>query len=107
YRAADRAEFILRQSEKTMKIDGAPAPSAYVCITNLNDQHALDGSAIATMVSFSGFKLPDFMGEYESPREAARARERHLPVFRLLKSIEEHSEIPQTFGGELPSEVFS
>lgn len=106
-RAADRAEFILRQSEKTMKIDGAPAPSAYICITNLNDQHALDGSAIATMVSFSGFKLPDFMGEYESPREAARARERHLPVFRLLKSIEEHGEIPQTFGGELPSEVFS
>ena len=107
YRAADRAEFILRQSEKTMKIDGSTAPSAYVCITNLNDQHALDGSAIATMVSFSGFKLPDFMGEYESPREAARARDRHLPVFRLLKSIEEHIEIPQTFGGELPSEVFS
>jgi hypothetical protein len=107
YRAGERAEAILNQSEKTMQIDGAPAPSAYVCITNMNDQHALDSSAIATMASFVGFKLPDFMGEYESPREAARARERHLPMFRLLKSMEEHSEIPQTFGGELPSEVFS
>jgi hypothetical protein len=104
-RAADRAEFILRASEK-MTIDGAPAPSAYVCITNMNDQHALDDTAIATMVSFVGFKLPDFMGNYGSLREAARARERHLPMFRLLKSIEEHREIPQTFGGELPSEVF-
>ncbi|OGA46676.1 MAG: hypothetical protein A3F74_20900 [Betaproteobacteria bacterium RIFCSPLOWO2_12_FULL_62_58] len=107
YRAAERAECILKQSEKIMEIDGAPAPPAYVCITNMNDQHALDDSAIATMVSFSGFKLPDFMSEYESPRDAARARERHLPMFRLLKSIEEHFEIPQTFGGELPSEVFS
>lgn len=107
YRAAERAEFILKQSEKTMQIDDAPAPSAYVCITNLNDQHALDSSAIATMASFVGFRLPDFMGEYESLREAVRARERHLPIFRLLKSMEEHNEIPQTFGGELPSEVFS
>ncbi|MBS0328924.1 MAG: SEC-C domain-containing protein [Proteobacteria bacterium] len=107
YRAAERAEFILKQSEKTMQIDDAPAPSAYVCITNLSDQHALDSAAIATMVSFVGFKLPDYMGEYESLREAVRARERHLPMFRLLKSIEEHNEIPQTFGGELPSEVFT
>lgn len=107
YRAADRAEFIVKQSEKIMEIDGGPPPSSYVCITNMNDQHALDDPAIATMVSFVGFKLPDFMGEYESPREAARARERHLPMFRLLKSMEQHTEIPQTFGGELPTEVFS
>lgn len=107
FRAAERAESILKQSEKTMEIDGAPAPPAYVCITNMNDQHSLDDSAIATMVLFSGFKLPDFMGEYKSPREAARARQRHLPIFRLFKSIKEHDEIPQTFDGELPSEVFS
>lgn len=107
FRAADRAERITKQSEKTMQTDGTPAPPAYVCITNMNDQHALDGSAIATMVNFCGFKLHDFMGEYSSLREAARARERHLPIHRLLKSIEDHSEIPQTFGGELPSEMFS
>jgi hypothetical protein len=107
HRAMDRAESIIKRSETSMEIDGSPAPSAYVCITNMNDQHALDGSALATMVAFIGFKLPDFMGEYESLREAARARERHLPMFRLLRSLEEHREIPQTFGGELPSEVFS
>ena len=106
YRAADRAEFILKQSEESMEINGAPAPPAYVCITNMNDQHALDSSSNATMVSFVGFKLSDFLGKYKTPREAAHARDRHLPIFKLMKSIEEHNAIPQTFDGGLPSEVF-
>lgn len=105
-RAIDRAEQIVDLSE-TMEIDGTPAPPAYVCITNMNDQYALDTSALAMMISFRGFKIHDFMGvEFPSLREAARARERHWPMFQLLKSIGEHHEIPQTFGGELPSEVF-
>lgn len=107
YRAAERAERILKQEESTMEIDGEPAPSAYVCITNMSDLHSLDDVAASTMVSFVSFKLPDFMGEYESPRAAARAREKHLPIFRLMKSMEEHRQIPQTFDGELPSEAFS
>ncbi len=36
--AFDRAERILAQSEG-LKIDGSPAPAAYVCITNMNDQY--------------------------------------------------------------------
>lgn len=104
--AIDRAERIVRQSEG-LTIHGKPAPAAYVCITNMNDQYALDTSALATMISFRGFKIHDFMGdEFPSLREAARARERHWPMFQLFKSVEEHREIPQTFGGELPSEVF-
>jgi len=105
--AFERAERIVRQSEG-LTIDGAPAPAAYVCITNMNDQYVLDTQTIATMISFLGFKINDFMGnEFPSLREAARARERHWPMFHLLKSMEEHREIPQTFEGELPSEVFS
>lgn len=104
--AVDRAERIIRQSEG-LKIDGNPTPAAYVCITNMNDQYALDTATLATMISFRGFKIHDFMGdEFPSLREAARARERHWPMFQLFKSMEEHREIPQTFGGELPSEVF-
>ncbi len=104
--AFDRAERIVDQSEG-LKINGMPAPAAYVCITNMNDQYALDTSTLATMISFRGFKIRDFMGaEFPSLREAARARERHWPMFQLFKSMEEHREIPQTFGGELPSEVF-
>ncbi len=104
--AVDLAEHRVRRSEG-WKIDGVPAPEAYVCITNMNDQYALDISALTMMISFRGFKIHDFMGvEFPSLREAARARERHWPMFQLLRSMEEHREIPQTFDGELPSEVF-
>lgn len=104
--AVDRAERIINQSEG-LKIGGEPAPAAYVCITNMNDQYALDTTTLATVILFRGFKIHDFMGdEFPSLREAARARERHWPMFQLFKSMEEHREIPQTFGGELPSEVF-
>lgn len=106
-RAIDHAEQIIGSVETMTMDDGMPAPPAYVCITNMNDQHALDTSALAMMISFRGFKIHDFMGvEFPSLREAARARERHWPMFQLFKSIEEHREIPPTFGGELPSEVF-
>lgn len=105
-RALDRAEYIIGQSED-MQIDGQPAPPAYICITNMSDQYALDTTVVATMISFIGYKIHDFTGvEFPSLREAVRARERHWPMFQLLRSIEEHMEIPQTFGGELPSEVF-
>jgi len=106
-RVVDRAVEILRRAE-SMEIDGKPSPPAYVCLANLADQYALDSLEIGTMVSFHGFKISDFMdAKFPSLREAASARERHWPLFQLLKSIEEHSEIPATFGGELASEAFS
>jgi SEC-C motif len=105
-RAANRAEQIIKFSEQ-IEIDGAPAPPAYVCITNMSDQYALDTASPATMVSFRGFKIEDFMGvEFLTIRDAVRARERHWPMFQLFKSIDGHREIPQTFDGELPSEMF-
>jgi hypothetical protein len=105
--AMDRAERLVAKAERDT-INGAPAPEAYVCITNMNDQYVLDTATVAMIVLFRGFKIPDFMGNnFASFREAARAREKHAPMFQLFKSMEEHRDIPQTFGGELPSEVFS
>ena len=106
-RTFNRAEKIIEDLEKT-EINGAPAPNAYVCVTNINDIHALDTTFLTTMISFLGFKIPDFTkAQFPSLREAVRAREKHRPMFQLLKSIEEHRDIPETFGGELPSEAFS
>jgi len=105
--ALDRAERIVKQSEG-LQIADQPAPPAYVCITNMNDQYALDATSLALAAMFVGYKIPDFMGaRFSSLREAARARERHWPMFQLFRSIEEHSQIPMTFGGEYPSEVFA
>jgi hypothetical protein len=104
--AAERARRIIRQQEKFM-IDGIPAPAAYIYITNMNDQYMLDAAPTATMFAFCGYKIRDFVdAAFPSLREAARARERHWPMFQLFESMKTHCEIPQTFGGELPSEVF-
>lgn len=104
--AFDRAERIISQSEN-VEISGNLAAPAYVLITNMNDQYVLDSDALATMFSFMGFKRPDFMSKnYASFREAARARERHQPMYDLFKSMGEYRAIPQTFDGGLPSEVF-
>src|SRR5258708_20557478 len=60
------------------------------------------------MISFRGYKISDFIGaQFPSFRAAARARERHWPMFELQKSMGEHRHIPQTFDGELPSQAFS
>lgn len=106
-KAMDRAEGQVARAEADL-IDDATAPAAYVCITNMNDQYVLDAASVSMMFLFRGFKIPDFMGtNFTSFREAARAREKHAPMFQLFRSMEEHRDIPQTFGGELPSEVFS
>lgn len=107
HKVLDRAERFLRQVEST-EIHGTPAPSAYVCLANISDHYALDGSEMAMVLSFRGFKIRDFVdGEFSSILEAVRARERHWPMFQLLNSIEKYRDIPATFGGELPSEVFA
>lgn len=106
-RLMDRAERLLQRAESGLVINNSPAPEAYVCLANLSDQYGLDSSAIGTMVSFRGFKIPDFMGvEFPTIRAAIRAREKHWPLFQLLKSMEQHRDIPSTFEGELPSEAF-
>jgi hypothetical protein len=105
--AMNRAERLIAKAEAD-PIKSAAYEPAYVCITNMNDQFVLDTPSVTMMILFCGYKIPDFMGkEYSSLREAARARERHAPMFQLFKSMEEHQEIPQTFGGELPSEEFT
>jgi hypothetical protein len=107
HRTFDRAKRILRASENRLVIDGAPAPPAYVCLTNLADQFALEDTNFGVMTEFLGFKIPDYMGTtFPTIRDALRGRERHWPLFQLLKSIQEHSEIPTTFAGELPSHAF-
>ena len=106
-RAMDRAVKILRRAQD-LPIDGESPPPAYVCLTNNSDQYALDTAAIALMISFQGFKINDFMdAEFPTVIAAIRARERHWPMFHLLKSMGEYRDIPSTFGGEMPSEVFA
>jgi SEC-C motif len=103
----DRAVAIVKRSEG-MLVCGQPAPPAYVFLTNYPDQYSLDEPGFLAVVVFLGYKIPDF-GEgakFESIRAAVRAREKHIEMFDLKKSLAEHGSLPSTFDGQLPSTAF-
>lgn len=107
-RLADRAKYLIKKAEG-LKIENQPAPPAYICLTNISDHYFLENLQPHVFASFYGFKIPDFLGIFRNLtiRDAVRARERHLDIFKLMRSIEMHAHIPKTFDGELSSSAFS
>lgn len=103
----DRAVAIVKRSEG-MVISGQPAPPAFVCLTNYPDQYSLDVPGFLGVAVFLGYKNSDF-GEgamFESIRTAVRARDKHIEMFDLKKSMVDHALLPSTFDGQLPSTAF-
>jgi len=107
-RLLDRAVKAIKRLEGT-SVGGQPASSAYVCLTNYSDQYHLDEVSFRGYAAFVGFKIADYGEgvEYESLRAAHKARGRHVEMFELKRSLVEHSQIPLTFDGELPSAAFT
>lgn len=106
-RFIDRAVKIVKRSEG-MIVSAQPAPYAYVVLTNYPDQYCLDDFPSFGVVAFLGFKIPDF-GEgakFESMRAAVRAREKHIEMFEVKKSMAEHAALPSTFDGQMPGVAF-
>jgi hypothetical protein len=103
----DRAVAIIKRSED-MLIHGQPAPPAYVCLTNYPDQYSLDVPNVLGAGLFLGYKISDFGygTKFESIRAAVRAREKHVEIFDLEKSMIDHTFLPSTFDGQLPSAAF-
>jgi hypothetical protein len=58
--------------------------------------------------TFLGYKIDDFGygTKFPSIRAAVRARENHVEMFDLEKSIIDHAFVPSTFDGQLPSAAF-
>lgn len=102
-----RAQRILRRAQ-TRQIDYHPAPPAYVFLSNVPDQYNLEDTCFSHFTVGEGFNIADFGPDvgFESLRAAVRAREKHIEVFQLMQSLREHSRIPITFDGALPSHAF-
>jgi hypothetical protein len=98
----------LAQAEKDLTVDGAPAPAAYVFVTNRGFVHALD-SVQWTEVGFAcGFKISDFASRTgaRTVLDLAKARERHVEMHWLRKALNTHRAIPDTFDDRLAAEAF-
>lgn len=98
----------IHEKESTMVIAGAPAPPAYVFLTNHTHQYNLESTKYKRSVVSEGFKIPDFRldASFASIRHALAARERHNEMYQLMSSIRSHYDIPSTFDGEIPEFAF-
>jgi hypothetical protein len=102
----DAAE-IVHAEEASMQIDGAPAPPAYVFITNYPYHHALESADVHFAALIEGFKIPE-MRLWARPhtlREAVEARDKHKEIGDILDVLRQQS-IPSTFDGQSPAAAF-
>jgi hypothetical protein len=98
---------ILRSFEGRMN-DGKPLPQAYLFVTNHPWHHHLDTKLVRCAVHVDGFQIPDFKFDraFSSLRAAIDAREQHIEMHELLRSMPIHNDIPSTFDGESPESAF-
>jgi hypothetical protein len=96
------------RSFEGQSLNGQPRPQAYVFVSNSPWDLSLDVSAPRCTVLAEGFQIPDFKsGVRASLRNVIEAREAHIEMHELIKSIKDHSEIPSTFDGEIPEFAFN
>jgi hypothetical protein len=97
----------LRSREGTL-LNGAPLPHAYVVMTNAPWEYDLDGPPARSTFLAEGFQIPDYGEEVPFPslRAAINARDAHIEMHDLMRSIADHSEIPSTFDGDLDVYAF-
>ena len=88
-------------------LNGSVRPPAYIFLTNTPWELNPDGPAPRTVALAEGFQIPEFKFDAVSDlRHVIEAREAHIEMHNLLKSMYDHSDIPSTFDGELPVYAF-
>jgi hypothetical protein len=97
----------LDSKEGKLTIRAAPAPPAYVIITN-NPYFYYPQSAIVRWAGVHGFKIPDIKvtSRFSTVGDMINSRDRHREILDLMESIRDHSQIPSTFDGENPDFAF-
>lgn len=90
------------------KVNGQDLPPAYVIVTNTPWHHHLESTSFRGCYDMDGFQMPDFKANDRLPslRAAIEARERHIELLELKKSVQDHSSVPVTFDGEIPEFAF-
>ncbi len=98
----------VEQAERTLKIRGAPAPSAYLFLTNQPFHYNLRSLDGAPLIGALGFKMATFQPRGPATfREVVLGRDLHPEMHALIESMKIHSEPPSTFDGQEPEFAFS
>jgi hypothetical protein len=99
----------LRELEGTLQIDGNPAPSAYVFVTNIPDHRSGSDVSYGFQAFATGFKIADFGhgAVHYGMHELMKSRERHADILSLKDAARVRHTIPSTFDGYNPALAFS
>ena len=96
----------IEEAENTLKINGAPAPPAYLFLINQPFHYNLAAMEGAALIGALGFKLDAFQPRSATFRQIILGREQHPEMYRLIESMKIHSEPPATFDGQHPEFAF-
>jgi hypothetical protein len=94
------------EAERTLKVNAAPAPPAYLFLINQPFHYNLTSTEAQAMIGALGFKLDTFQPRTGSFRDVIHGREEHPEMHALIESMKMHIEAPATFDGEHPEFVF-
>jgi hypothetical protein len=95
-------------AERTLRIRGAPAPSAYLFLTNQPFHYNLRSIEGAPMIGALGFRMETFQPRRAVTfRQVILGREMHPEMHALIGSMKIHSEPPSTFDGQAPEFAFT
>jgi len=96
------------EAESTLKIKGAPAPSAYLFLVNQPFHFNLESIEGTPLIGALGFKLENFQPRRQNTtfRDVIVAREAHPEMHALIESMKTHAEPPSTFDGQHPEFAF-
>jgi hypothetical protein len=97
----------IQKREKTLKINGEPAPPAYVLLSNFSYRYTLGRTNFGFGALLEGFKIPGLARgtPSPSPRALSEFREQHADPLRFAQTLIE-MRIPNTLDGELPGRAF-
>jgi hypothetical protein len=98
----------LRRQENSLQIHGAPAPPAYLALTNFPFRFDLDETRIPRGALLEGFKIPRLVSGvgFASLRALSEFQTEHADPLRFAKTFTE-MQIPSTLDGDLPSRAFA
>ncbi|MCS3450136.1 MULTISPECIES: SEC-C domain-containing protein [Bradyrhizobium] len=100
--------FQVEDAERSLKIRGQLAPSAYLFLLNQPFHHNHDSLEGASVAAAIGFRMPTFQPRPPATfQQIVLAREAHPEMHRLIESMKVHTEIPSTFDGQAPEFAFT
>lgn len=99
---------VIGRSETNLTIKRIEPDSAYVIFTNYPSVHHLEEAGIGFFAISVGFKIPDFGygKQYPSLKERYLAKQKHMDIEELIRSLEVHQDPPSTFEPQLASHAY-